>query len=638
MFSVAPDVPDRLVGDSTRLGQILINLTANAIKFTKAGEVILDIALRERSGESLTLRFSVRDTGLGLTEEQIDNLFTPFTQADGSISRNYGGTGLGLAISKRLVDLMGGDLEVQSRPGQGSTFSFTAVLAAQPQLPEPDHAGVDLRGLRVLVVEDHPATREILHKALESFSFQVTAVESGEKGLEEFRGAAKTEHPFDLLLLDYRLSGISGDIVARAVREMLPPGGQPKILLLTSVGAWKIVERCLEAGCDSVMDKPVSRAGLFDAITRLFDKDHSACDALPEKKALHRRIAGARVLVVEDNEINQQVATEILQRAGVLVDLADNGEEAVEAVLTKEYDLVLMDIQMPGMDGLEATRVIRASGIKRLSDLPIVAMTANAIKGDEALSLAAGMNDHITKPIDPKVLFAALEKWLPQNAQPAAAATAQETSPVGPEDLPQRIPGIDLELALKRLGSTELCKGVLRQFVEHYSGGADTILEQIRNRQWDEACRALHSLKGVAGAICAQELYAITVDLEKNCKVEQAPLDLLAAFKEEHDTLIENLQPFRASAFVSTLSVPPSGQEPGSLRLRKILVSMLPDIEAHRPVKCGAHLAELKKITWPAERQVEMEALITAVENYQFKQAGQLAGQLIKLFNPEGKQ
>jgi len=638
MFSVAPDVPDRLVGDSVRLGQVLINLTSNAIKFTSTGEVILDIALQEQGGESLTLRFSVRDTGLGLTGEQIENLFTPFNQADGSISRNYGGTGLGLAISKRLVDLMGGDIEVQSHPGQGSIFSFTAVLVAQTRLPEPVHSKVDLRGLRVLVVEDHPATREILHKALESFSCLVTAVDSGEKGIEAFQGAANTEHSFDLLLLDYRLSGISGDIVARAVREMQPRDGQPKILLLTSVGAWKIVERCLEAGCDSVMDKPVSRSGLFDAITSLFDKDHSACDALPEKNALHRRIAGARVLVVEDNEINQQVAAEILQRAGVLVDLAENGEEAVEAVLNTEYDLVLMDIQMPGMDGLEATRVIRASGIQHLTALPIVAMTANAIKGDEALSLAAGMNDHITKPIDPKVLFAVLGKWLPQNAQPAAAATAQETSPVGPEDLPQRIPGIDLELALKRLGSTELCKAVLHQFVEHYTGGADSILAQIRNRQWDEACKALHSLKGVAGAICAQELYAVTVDLEKTCKEEQAPLELLAAFKKGHDTLIENLQPFRAPASAPTLSVQPPGQGPESLRLRKMLVSMLPDIEAHRPVKCGAHLAELKKITWPAERQVEMETLITAVENYQFKQAGQLAEQLIKLFDPEDKQ
>jgi PAS domain S-box-containing protein len=638
MFSVAPDVPDRLVGDSIRLGQVLINLTANAIKFTTTGEVILDIALRERSGESLTLRFSVRDTGLGLTEEQIGNLFTPFSQADGSISRNYGGTGLGLAISKRLVDLMGGDLEVQSRPGRGSTFSFTAVLVAQPRLPEPVHSRVDLRGLRVLVVEDHPASREILHKALESFSFLVTAVDSGENGIEEFSGAANTEHPFDLLLLDYRLSGISGDIVARAVREMQPKGGQPKILLLTSVGAWKIVEQCLEAGCDSVMDKPVSRSGLFAAITRLFGKDNSACDALPEKEALHRRIAGARVLVVEDNEINQQVAAEILQRAGILVDLAENGEKAVEAVLNTEYDLVLMDIQMPGMDGLEATRVIRASGIQRLTALPIVAMTANAIKGDEALSLAAGMNDHITKPIDPKVLFAVLGKWLPQNAQPAAAAEVRETSPVGPEDLPSRIPGIDLELALQRLGSGELCKAVLRQFVEHYTGGADSILAQIRNRQWDEACKALHSLKGVAGAICAQELYAVTVDLEKTCKEQQAPLELLAAFKKGHDTLIENLQPLRASASTPTLSLQPPGQGPESLRLRKMLVSMLPDIEAHRPIKCGAHLAELKKLTWPAERQVEMETLITAVENYQFKQAGQLAGQLIKLFDAEGEQ
>ncbi|MGV1098858.1 PAS domain S-box protein [Thiovibrio sp. JS02] len=638
MFSVAPNVPDRLVGDATRLGQVLINLTSNAIKFTEQGEVILDITLQERRAEKLILRFSVRDTGMGMTEAQVGNLFMPFSQADGSISRNYGGTGLGLAICKRLVELMGGKFEVRSCPGLGSTFSFTVELAAQSEASESLQFHTNLR---VLVVEDHPATREILRKALESFSFLVTDVDSGEKGLEEFQKAVKSARPFDLLLLDYRLPGISGEEVARAVRERQPSGGAPKILVLTSLGAAKIVEACLAAGCDGVIDKPVSRSGLFDAIIRLYGKKGAAGaagTALTPKDALAGRLAGARILVVEDNQINQQVAREILQRAGVLVDIANNGEEALEAILKNEYELVLMDIQMPGMDGLQVTRIIRASGIRRLAALPIVAMTAHAIKGDEALSLGAGMNDHITKPIDANVLFAALGKWLPRKTAAAVPSPPQKGEPIRPEGLPAEIRGIDLELAMKRLGSAKLCTSVLRQFVEHYEGEADRIVEQMRNRRWDEAYRALHSLKGVVGTICAQELHGIVVALEKNCKEQQAPTGLLAAFTESHARLIEELQPLRVPTSDPVSPEPPPGLEVDSGRILEILLFMLPDVKEHRPVKCAAHVAELKKIPWPADRQNEIKNLIAAVENYQFKQAGRLIEQVISVLDTAGRQ
>ncbi|MFA6499879.1 MAG: PAS domain S-box protein, partial [Desulfurivibrionaceae bacterium] len=415
MFSVAPDVPDRLIGDSIRLGQVLLNLTTNAIKFTDQGEVVVDIALKERTSDRLVLQFSVRDTGMGLTEEQLGRLFTPFNQADGSISRIHGGTGLGLAISKRLVELMNGVFLVKSAPGQGSTFSFTAALTeapdpAAPLLPHPDR-----RNLRVLVVEDNSSTRAILQRVLESFSFTVEAVASGEACLEVLRQRG-VEDPFDLILLDYCLPGLNGDAVARAVRKGLPVNHQPKILVLTSTRIEEVIGHCLEAGCDRVLTKPMSRSGLFEAIMELYDSDRPKGAAIIEGVGVdtqRQQVKGARVLLVEDNEINQQVAREILERAGVVVEIADNGEAALTMVSQNEYDLVFMDIQMPGMDGLEATRRIRASGVERLITLPIVAMTAHAIKGDEELSLAAGMNDHVTKPIDPKILFATLVKWLP---------------------------------------------------------------------------------------------------------------------------------------------------------------------------------------------------------------------------------
>ena len=641
IFSVAPEVPDRLIGDSLRLGQVLINLTSNAIKFTEQGEVLLDIALLQGGTDSVTLGFTVRDTGMGLSEEQVATLFTPFSQADGSISRNFGGTGLGLAISKRLVAMMGGEFEVHSRPGQGSTFTFTAVLAVQPGPSAPPHPPLDLQGLKVLVVEDHPATRKILGKALESFSFVATAVESGEQGLQEFRRAAATETPFELLLLDYRLPGMTGEAVARAVREVPANGKRPKILMLSSLGAAKIVEGCLAAGCDRVIDKPVSRTALLAAIIKLYDnhQEESPAASHVQRDGAHRRLAGARVLVVEDNHINQLVAREILEQAGVLVDMAEDGDKALEAVLHNDYQLVLMDIQMPGMDGLQATRIIRASGLKRLAELPIVAMTAHAIKGDEEVSLAAGMNDHITKPIDPQVLYATMEKWLPPKQEPLAAAESQGKPALGSGELPLLIPGIDLELAMTLLGNFELVRHVLRQFVARYTGEADRILKLLRERHWDEAYRSLHSLKGVVGTICAQELYPLVVELEKKCRGEQAPPELLAAFKEAHERLVENLKDFRPPAADSAaLPLPASGQGSAPVRLPEYLVTMLPDIKAHRPVQCAAHIVQLQQLIWPADRRLEVQRLITALETYQFKQAGEMVKQLIKLLGSEGKE
>ncbi|MEW6502121.1 MAG: PAS domain S-box protein [Thermodesulfobacteriota bacterium] len=638
MFAVAPEVPDRLFGDSLRLGQVLVNLVSNAIKFTEKGEVIVRVALAGRSGDRVTLRFSVRDSGMGISEEQVKNLFAPFSQADGSISRNYGGTGLGLAISKRLVTLMGGDIEVESRPGEGSTFAFTVELNAGPEaaavLPA---APADLCGLRVLVVEDHPVSREILVNVLRSFSFSVSAVGSGEEGLAAFDRANAAGGAFDVLVLDYLLPGIKGDALARIVRQRRDSAGRPKILMLTSVGAAKIVQRCLDAGCDSVLDKPVSRAALFDAIQGVCRGTAGGGGGVQPvaRGAEWSRLAGVHVLLVEDNEINQEVGRALLQRAGVLVDVACSGEEAVAAVLDKEYDLVLMDIQMPGMDGLEATRRIRASGVARLVALPIVAMTAHAISGDEEWSLAAGMNDHVTKPIDPDTLFATMGKWLRKREVPAPSAMpACPAGSGGSDQASPQIPGLDLSLVVKRLGSVELCQAILRKFVEHYAGAAEEVCARIRGREWQEAAGVLHTLKGVVGTISAQSLYDLVVELEKGCKNAQPPAAArLAAFAEEHGRVIANVRAFLGMEPADPVTEQAAEPE----RLAGALAAMLPDIKAHRPVKCGEHLRNLKMFSWPSEHQVEVNRLVAAIENYQFKEAARLAEELIALVAPAGK-
>ena len=644
MFSVAPDVPDRLIGDSVRLGQVLLNLTSNAIKFTDQGEVVVEISVTDRTPGQLVLRFSVRDTGQGLTEKQLGRLFTPFSQADGSISRTHGGTGLGLAICKRLVELMGGEFQVESIPGQGSVFSFTALLAEQEGV---DVAGLpvqpDQRNLRVLLVEDNPTVRAILRRALESFSFTVEAVASGEECLDLWRRRGAKES-FDLLLLDYRLPGLSGEAVARAVREGQPAIGQPKILVLTSSRIEEVIGHCLAAGCDRVIAKPVSRAGLFEAIMELYGSGRSKGGAAVDKGDDAGRVfvQGARVLLVEDNQINQQVAREILERAGMVVDTADSGEAALALVLKKRYDLVLMDIQMPGMDGLETTRRIRGSGVERLATLPIVAMTAHAMKGDEALSLGAGMNDHVTKPIEPKILFATLAKWLPlKEVQPEIIPPPGERQG-GEGVLPEEIPGLDLAVGLERLGDARLYRNILCQFTEKYATRAESIAGLIRQQRWEEACPALHALKGVVGTICAQQLFDLVVELEKGCQAQLVSPELLAAFKENHASLIMAL---RAHLLLPPGEAPSSPaqelSEASSLDpapLRALLNAMLPDLQTHRPIHCAEHVAKINAAKWPVSLQLEKNDLVRAIGNYQFRQARQLAERLLAALEGGGSE
>ena len=629
MFHVAPDVPDRLVGDSVRLGQVLLNLTTNAIKFTDQGEVVVEISVQDRTPERLIVQFAVRDTGMGLTEEQLSRLFTPFSQADGSISRTHGGTGLGLAICKRLVELMGGGFQVESSPGQGSTFAFTVALGEEtPAAAAGPHP--DLHGLRVLVVEDNPTTRAILHQTLESFAMVVDSVASGEACLEML-DREETAPPYDLLLLDYRLPGLGGDALIRTIRAGQPVPGHPKILVLTATRIEEVIGHCLEAGCDKVISKPVSRSGLYEAIMALYDTNRAVLIEMKEPaqgEARKYHVAGARILLVEDNEINQQVAREILERKGVVVEIAENGEAALAMTRQNAYDLVLMDIQMPGMDGLEATRRIRASGVERLTTLPIVAMTAHAIKGDEELSLAAGMNDHITKPIDPEVLFATLGKWLPAENEPEEVSQTTPAPLMADAPLPQQIPGIDLELGLERIGDALLYRNVLLLFTEKYGTKAEEIIGLLQEQRWVEATRELHTLKGVVGTVCAQELFALTVELENACKEQQVSTALLTAFMEKHAALIRSLQTHLPQPPPTTPPTPPQhAADPA--QLQALLKALQPDLEGHRPVQCAEHVAKLNATAWPAHLHLEKQELIRSIGNYQFRQAQRLAEKLI---------
>jgi signal transduction histidine kinase/DNA-binding response OmpR family regulator/HPt (histidine-containing phosphotransfer) domain-containing protein len=557
LFKTDPAMPTALVGDPLRLGQILINLSNNAVKFTDSGEIVISTELIKKDDARVALKFSVEDTGIGMTAEQAARLFQPFMQADSSTTRKYGGTGLGLTISKRLAEMMGGEIWVESEPGRGSTFSFTATFGlGKEKAKKRFKPSTDLRGMKVLVVDDNATSREIFREMLESFSFEVTLAASGQAGLTELKKASESQ-PFELVVMDWKMPGMDGIEASRRIKNHKGLRKIPAIIMVTAYGREEVVQQAEVAGLEGFLLKPVSPSMLFDAIMQAFGKAPPETSRVVQRKEQEARvlenIQGARVLLVEDNEINQQVAKEILEGAGLHVILANNGREAVNAVQEDHYDVVLMDVQMPVMDGYTATRKIRELHLKaqssklkktepkdrkegparspQSSELPIIAMTAHAMAGDEQKSLEAGMNDHVTKPIDPDQLFATLQKWI----KPVAGRSAVQKVPVPhvpaksdqvvplEEDLPESLPGFDVAAGLSRLrGNKRLYRKLLLDFGGNYGAVAGEIRKALAARNFNQTHSLVHNLKGLAGNLEATELQAAAVALEKLVKGQAA--------------------------------------------------------------------------------------------------------------------
>jgi CheY-like chemotaxis protein len=414
VLSVDPGVRTALVGDPVRLSQVLNNLMGNAMKFTSEGGVELVVErVDEPAAGAQRLRFLVKDTGIGLSQEQIDNLFTAFNQADSSFTRRYGGTGLGLAISKRMVEMMDGKIWVEGELGKGSTFGFTALFGLGESPAVYLSPQESLKGVRALAADDYPAALSAMARNLENLGLEATSAGSGGEALALMRSAAEAGKPFKLAVVD-RLSGeLDAPALALAVKEM--DEGERPTLILTAMEGDPVVGSAQELGFQAVVYKPVTPAGLMVALgealrvsTPVKGRRRRAAPAGEAASVAH--LKGSRILLAEDNEVNQLVACRLLKNAGLAVDVANNGREAVDMVQAKSYDLVLMDIQMPVMDGLAATKAIRS--LPGQMELPIVAMTAHAMSGDREQSLAVGMNDHITKPINLAELFGALNRWI----------------------------------------------------------------------------------------------------------------------------------------------------------------------------------------------------------------------------------
>jgi PAS domain S-box-containing protein len=420
------DVPSALRGDPGRLRQVLTNLVGNAVKFTEKGEVVLRVTLDESSDETALVRFEVRDTGIGIDGELKPRLFQSFVQADGSASRRYGGTGLGLAISRRLVSLMGGQIDVDSRPGRGSTFWFTVRLERQVEAALPQAPSARLAGRRVLVVDDNATNRQILRHQLGYWGLRVTAVESGPRALALLQQAAAAATAYDLAILDMKMPEMDGLALARAIKQDKALVSL-RLVLLTSFGQRGHGAEAAKIGIAAYLTKPVDEADLYDCLVEVLDEARSGRPAhLVTRHSLReqRPPVAAHVLVAEDNEVNQKVAVKILEKLGYRVELADNGKEALAACARRRYDAVFMDGQMPGMDGYEATRRIRERETRGGRRVPIIAMTASAMKGDREKCLDAGMDDYVTKPVTPEKLEAVLRKWVGAATAPAERAAA----------------------------------------------------------------------------------------------------------------------------------------------------------------------------------------------------------------------
>jgi len=509
LIHIEPDVPRWVVGDPLRLGQVLVNLINNAIKFTDHGEIIMRARQVGASDGKALVEFTVRDTGMGIPPDRQRDLFNPFTQIDDSITRRFGGTGLGLAICKQICTLMGGSIDVESTPGKGSVFRFHVELGkVLEHPPTPLHSHL-LASRHVLLVDDNESARQVLGEMLRAFDLDVDICASGAEALDRLRD---TLQPYDLVLIDWLMPGIDGIETARRIQaHSLGQDNPPPAILMITAGSYEsVADRIAGAGIRQVLAKPVSESTLYDGLIEIL-LGTTAADAQRRQRREDRTtqidltpIRGARVLLVDDVEMNLELGLELLRDAGMRADVARNGREAVEMVRSGNYALILMDIQMPDMDGLSAAREIRRD--PRLNELPIIAMTAHAMSGDRDRSLEAGMNDHLTKPIDEEKLRAALLRWIPVTAacpDAAPSATPIEESDVG---IPM-LEGIDTARGLaNHMRRPALYRRMLAGFNREFAMTAEDIAAAVAASEYALARRLAHSVKSAAATIGADEL------------------------------------------------------------------------------------------------------------------------------------
>ncbi|WP_084254069.1 response regulator [Methylobacter marinus] len=638
------NVPLYLIGDPLRLGQVLLNLVNNAVKFTPYGDIVVNIALAEHAGKVLEqnqimLEFSVKDTGIGLTKEQIGGLFESFSQADKSTTRRYGGTGLGLAICKRMVDMMGGDIHVTSEVGKGSTFTFTAVFEQYQGIDEKYIASFgDFHGMKALVVDDNATSRNVLRSHLESFSFQVAQANTGEQAIQMLENAS-VESPFRLVLMDWKLPKLDGITVARRIKNNPRITHVPRIIMITAYSREDVIQQSNDANLDGFLIKPVHPSVLLNAITDVFGQNRfddypalqNPCSTMRHEKLYETK--GAKLLLVEDNNINQQVAKEILEQEGFEVVIATDGLDAVQKIRTNRVDAVLMDLQMPVMDGYEATRIIRSE--PQFDDLPIIAMTAHAMGDVKDKCLSVGMNGYVVKPIDVDELMTHLLAVVEPKMQKISSDRTLEEN----IELPAALPGIDMQLGLKNVaGNAQLFHELLVKFHENFNDANVRLEAYLQAGDNGAALTLLHSLKGVAGNLAMSELNDRIGALEQAIKKQQACVSELAIeFSRAQHKVLESVSRLRAIESGDL----PDGDNPVDLDLslvRLVLEKLLNALDGSR-LDADYYFKELKMIVRNAWRSEKLKLLGQTINEFDFAAAQSVLQDIaLNLFDTELEQ
>ncbi len=525
LFNTAPDVPTALIGDPLRLGQVLINLSNNAVKFTDTGEIVVGIEKAAETADEVELHFWVQDSGIGMTPEQCAKMFKAFSQADTSTTRKYGGTGLGLAISKTLVELMNGRIWVESEAGKGSVFHFVAKFGLQNEpMPRKMVPAEDLAGVRVLVVDDNASARDILSAMARSFGLEVDVAKDGQEALQMIAEADTKLLSYDLVIMDWKMPVMDGVETVFRLQQDESKRTLP-IIMVTSYGRDEALDLANQRGVllKSALTKPVTSSSMLEAIGEALDKgfvvETRAQETVVHDEDAMAKIRGAKILLVEDNEMNQELAMELLRGAGIDVILAIHGQEALD-VLAKDadFDGVLMDCQMPVMDGFTAAREIRSN--PAFKNLPILAMTANAMAGDREKVIEAGMNDHIAKPLNVAAMFNTIAKWVKPKVGRAEISPLVETRSeiVAHVSLPP-LRGIDMVAGMvTTMNNEKLYARMLIKFRDSQGHFAEIFRAALADADSSAPERAAHTLRGTAGNIGAKNVQAAAGELEQACK------------------------------------------------------------------------------------------------------------------------
>ncbi len=634
LADIDPNIPKRVFGDPLHLTQILTNLLNNAEKFTERGQVILKMKLVSLENSKATIYTSVCDSGIGMTEEQSRKLFHVFTQANDSTTRKYGGTGLGLAISHSLVELMGGELQVRSEPGKGSEFYFTISLDF---IERPRNQGKSLlQGKRVLALDENAEARKILEKLFATLDVKATLA----AGTDEFQKLYAQES-YDCVLIAWNLQEMPATALAKKLADL---GDVPPLVAIFKQNDEELIREAVEAGFNRFLPKPFLLKDLKNTLEealgfRVIEDSKTHKPKVQPEYHFER----TSILLVEDNALNQELAIELLNRVGLDVDAAENGKEAVEALEKNDYALVLMDLQMPIMDGFEATKIIRQMPEERKRNIPIIAMSARALQGDKEKSLEAGLNAHITKPIDPVEFYAELAKWLEQKNPQQKSADADESQALSKASAKDpflvafdRIPGIDAELGLYRsVGSRPLYLKVIRRFVDDFDEYIPKVREAVQNGETESAIRMTHTLKGIAGTIGSTKLQEASAKLEIQISSSGSEPETLP-WRELDDMLQQLVIRLRKAIPLAATAIGEQDEEliedpDADSKLSKMLDMIEPAIQDAIPMDCRIALKVVERIKFDARRSELLKSLRTAIDEFDFETAHQFAEELRKV-------